>query len=1629
MAQKDKDKKADSDDLKRITEEVLNHGVDGILHEEKELTKSLSEKKKEWEIKNLLNKAKKQEKNEEYRKAIEYYLEYIENYLQLIETRDKYTLKDYYKAADYYTKVAELYKKTPHIRVSERIVDLKKASKYYEKAAKIYLKGNKHNHANKSFLNSAELFHEIGLFELCAKQYTNIAEVYRLEGDKLLVSEFYEKAADEYKKAENYPQTIEMILEAAKLKGDIKNLEGMSEDYKKIADIYRSIKEHDNAIKYYAKSVEILYGIEKFNKLREIYDGIALDYEGLTKYDDAIFYFLSSAYLNKNKDNYAASNSFEGVARCFRLKGDYIQAIEYYLKSAELRADLGKYLDAAIIYKCIADCYRAMGDAESAAEYYFRYAEYGLMDEKGLSSIEGFKIASDIYLKLAESLPQMSEEKLKKVIALYKKLGKSYSGLRDYPKSGDSYFRAADLEQDLGFKKQTQTFMDAIKEYEKADKLWDIGRSYNRIKQYSDAAEAYIQYAKKNLEKERIYYTGEGYRKAGENNSYESEIKKSSENYNKALKYYFQYLEKTHRMRLIEDEHASPGNTLTHIGECYMGLGNLDYAREYFERAMNYYESHEDQRSLDYVKPFHEKVKAKIIMRSGDYVRTNKLLDSSLDGFTKLIGDKKYDKEYISLFKKNKKEVEDLIDSINKKPEISLLMDRKSYTFKSLPVILNIEVENNSLATVKNVNFLPHLPDELKIFMEPKSIEKIGPGEKIRTAIELFSDYPGDYRLKPIEIIYEDEMKVKYVKACNVVGIHVMDRPSKDYKDYHAAVNIYLDYAKNQAYNLNHYHSNQILAIKAILTKVNAKISMDQGFYEKATELLDQAEEELTIAINKGGWTEEYEDYLDKNTREIIVLKKEIDIKPPVKVEIDYPDNIFRGKEFTVNARVINNWDKPISRIRFLNKVPGEDLQVIKTPTKISLLKAGESMNVTVILLPLKKGEYEFKVFDISYKDDKGTSYTTGSAYLTIDSIEPKLDKGAKVKDVGRMPEVSLIVDRESRTFRSLPVILNLEVVNNSSVKVHSVSFLPHLPDDIKIFMEPKPVDVIEPGESVKTSIELVSDVPADYKVKPVEVIYNDLAGKRYVKASNLVALSVLDNPGADYKDYNNAIATYKEYAKNQIENENFYHAAEGYRRIAEIYGRFGETARMNEAYEQAIESYNTYLGLYAELKDLTTAEKKRISDSYRYLGECFEILNNLKKSKYYLEKSIPSYKETIEETYKEQSRLLLENQMLAIEAVLAKVNAMISIDQGFYDEANKLFDEAENKITTAVTKGGWTEEYEAYLDKNLREINTLRKEIQSKPWLEIKVSYPLRIITGREFTVKAEVKNPGKGEIKNLGFLSKPIKDFALKETPGEIPLLKPGQSETKDFTLIPKTEGNFDFKLFDVSYKDEKGNNYSIGSEYIRFNVSPAEAVEETLEEEKPQIDLFLDGQLMGFVGEPMTLNVGLINAGLKTVREVVFLILFPEDFEVMDSIETISKMEPGESIKNSITIKPKQEGEYDVTPIQLYYKDPKGNKYTKKSDTVNVVVKKSRVKTKKEESIIEGLLAEKAKLERMIDIARSKYHKREIAEEAYRDMVEDYEKRIIELDVDLECYGLKTHKKRRINPRKRSQPRNQR
>ena len=1697
-------KSMDDGDLREITEEILDHGVEELVHEEKHLEKAIGDKKEEWAVKNLLRRARRLEEHEDYRKAIEYYLKFLEKYLILVKARKKYRLKDYYKAGDYYTKIAELYKKIHHIRAGERLKDMKKASEYYEKAAKIYLDGQEHSKANKSFLRSAEIFHELDLYELCANQYISIAEIYRIKGDKLLVSGFYEKAAQEYLEGDMKEKSIEMILEAAKMKDEINDKEGVSEDYAKVADIYRSMRKHNKAIKYYAKSVEILYGIEKFIKLREIYDGIAEDYESLQKYDDAIYYHLSSGYLNKDKDKYASSNAFEGAGRCYSLLGDYKNAIKYYTISADLRIDLAKYLDTALAFKAVADCYRAIGDVESAAEYYFRYAEYGLMDKKGLSSIEGFKIASDIYLKLAESLPHIDEEKMKTVIKLYKKLAKSYSGLKDYKKAGDSFFIAADIENDLDMEKQTQTYHDAITEYEKIDDLWAVGKSYARIGEYKDSAIAYIQYAKEMLKKDDIFSTGEGYRKAGDNMNLMDESKDASKNYNKALKYYLLYLQKTEKTKLIEEEKASQGNTLKHIGECYIGMGNLKVASDYLTKALEYFKKKEMLREITYINAFLDAIEAKIVMRSGDYAKTHDLLVSSINEFDKLLKDKEYDREYVELFRKNKKEVEELLDAIEKKPEVSLIIDRTSNTFKALPVIINIHIKNKSPITVYNISFLPHLPDEINIFMEPKPIDKIEPGGEVRTAIELVSDITGKYKLKPIEIIYEDDLGVKYVKAPNIVTLHVIERPSEDYKDYNLAISTYLEYAENHLYNKNFYHAaegyrgvaetygkfeetekrngfywkaikayqqfigemegkkeqnlaeqkrlsdtyrclgecyevldnlkksekyftnaiksynkvkeatekfydktaleNKILALDAILSKVRGKIAMSQGFYAKATKLLNKSEGELNKSIRNGGWLSDYEDYLDKNMREIRVLKKEIETKPPINVRIEYPQKIFENREFNVTVEITNKGEDPINTIRFLNRVSEEDFQIIKLPEKIPVLNSEESVNTSIILLPKKTGDFEFKVFDISYKNKEGINFISGSEYLSLQSVQPELKKEGGPPE--KKPEVSLIIDRTSYTLKGVPVILNMEVKNQSRrIPLHDVSFLPHLPDEINIFMEPKPIDKIEPGGVVRTAIELVSDTPQEYKLTPVEVIYQDNAGKKYVKASNLVTLNVMDRPSIDYKDYNIAVSTYREYAKNQIKNRNFYHAADGYRGVAETYGRFGETEKRNEFYLKAIKAYQQFIEGVEGKEDISLAEQKRSSETYRYLGECYEILNNLKKSREYLTKSISSYEKTMEVVSSSKDILLLENQTLAIKALLSKVRAKIAIGQGFYAKAIKMLNQSEKDFTKAIQRGGWSLEYEDYLDKNMREISVLKKEIESKPLIDVEIRYPPKITQNKEFTVKLKVKNSSNQQLMNLGFLSKAPKEFEIKQTPGRIPTLKPNESEEKIFTLIPREDGEFEFKLFDVSYKDGKGNNFSIGSEYVLLTVSPAEDEEKPQGEEQLGIEMILDTELRGIVGEPLTLKVELTNLGNQPIKDIVFLIHLPEEFRVESAFESISKLEPGNSVDCAVTIQPLKVGEYNTTPIQLVYKDMKGNNFVKKSDIVSIKVEKSHLKTKKEESRMEELATEKSKVERMMSLAKSKYHNREIDEETYRTMLGEYEKKIIEFDVELE------------------------
>ena len=54
--------------------------------------------------------------------------------------------------------------------------------------------------------------------------------------------------------------------------------------------------------------------------------------------------------------------------------------------------------------------------------------------------------------------------------------------------------------------------------------------------------------------------------------------------------------------------------------------------------------------------------------------------------------------------------------------------------------------------------------------------------------------------------------------------------------------------------------------------------------------------------------------------------------------------------------------------------------------------------------------------------------------------------------------------------------------------------------------------------------------------------------------------------------------------------------------------------------------------------------------------------------------------------------------------------------------------------------------------------------------------------------------------------------------------------------------------------------------------------------------------------------------------------------------------------------------------------------------------------------EDSSVEELMRQKDEIEKMLDIAKAKYHRRELDEESFREIVRDNQKRIIELELKI-------------------------
>lgn len=766
------DEKKSLKDLLAVKKEVGEDekGVKALLGEEEKAIDSFLEKTKEkMDVGNWLKKAREHETKSDYQKALESYLKFIEGKLEAIQSDSNASLQTYLAMVVYYLKVADCYEKVTHTSAGGKAKDMENAGRYYIKSAEMFIEMEKYDEAQKHYENAARCFAEAENYGLAAGAFMDDAFMNYRIGNKMISTAAFIKAAEFYEKAEDYANSSKAYLKAADLNLDIKDIYGAMNSYKKAAECYDKLNKPAEAIQYYVKSAELSSTVERYTEVAERYVGIAKSYEKLQNYKDAVFYHLRAAELNKGNDDLAASYNYENTARCYVKTEEYDKAIEYLKRSTQMRADMKKYAEASASSHDIAQIYERTGDLENAAYYYFQYAEYGASAK--------LKEAGDGYGKAAKLFEEMAKKKIEngngeKAVEDLLEASKGYDKIGDLKTSADILYKMAEMEYKRNYDNAMKYYLEAAGRYNRVGDNSSAATAYVYAKDFLNAAKHYSLYANEQLRKNQFFYAGDGWRRAAD--AYRR-LKKSwdmKEAYSKAVHDYSQYLQNAEYIKSADPD-MNVGNAEKKIAECFIETEESPKAKEHMDKALAYFKENKDQKQIQAAEALSRIIDADLSLKVGDYEKTYKILNEAVILLETAHKEGKWSPEYAEFLEHNKEKALEIIQKINVKPEIELIVDAPKEALTVGTITLHGKITNNSTYKINNVFFLPNLPMEFSLTKELETVPELGPGEKKEFAIEAKTDAQRKYNFAPMEVLYKDKDGNRYMKASNEILIEI----------------------------------------------------------------------------------------------------------------------------------------------------------------------------------------------------------------------------------------------------------------------------------------------------------------------------------------------------------------------------------------------------------------------------------------------------------------------------------------------------------------------------------------------------------------------------------------------------------------------------------------------------------------------------------------------------------------------------------------------------------------------------------------------------------------------------------------------------------------------------------------
>ncbi|WXU00844.1 MAG: Photosystem I assembly protein Ycf3 [Catillopecten margaritatus gill symbiont] len=342
------------------------------------------------------------------------------------------------------------------------------------------------------------------------------------------------------------------------------------------------------------------------------------------KYDNAKDSFIKSLEIRQEIGDKAGEGAtLNNISQIYNARGDYETALKYLEQSLEIRQEIGDRAGEGTTLNNISQIYNARGDYETALKYLEQSLE--IRQEIGDRAGEGATLNNISQIYNARGNYETALKYLEQSLEIMQEIGDRAGEGTTLNNISQIYNARGDYETALKYLEQSLEIRQEIgdKAGEGAT-LNNISTIYNARGDYETA----LKYLEQSLEiRQEI---GD---RAGEGTTLNniSQIYKARGNYETALKYLEQSLE---IMQEIGDR-AGEGATLNNISQIYKVRGNYEIALKYLEQSLEIRQEIGDRAgegaTLNNI--------SQIYNARGDYETALKYLEQSLE-ITQEIGDK-----------------------------------------------------------------------------------------------------------------------------------------------------------------------------------------------------------------------------------------------------------------------------------------------------------------------------------------------------------------------------------------------------------------------------------------------------------------------------------------------------------------------------------------------------------------------------------------------------------------------------------------------------------------------------------------------------------------------------------------------------------------------------------------------------------------------------------------------------------------------------------------------------------------------------------------------------------------------------------------------------------------------------